>query len=235
MGITSNTQYMKVRLTIKSSNQKTGPIPVSTTHSDSCPAACPMKNGACYAKHGPLAIIWKQVESVGLPWGAFCEKVSAMPEGQLWRHNQAGDLPGVSDHIDRPLLDQLVAANTGRRGFTYTHKPVLGDEHSHNQAAVAFANRSGFTINLSANNLGEVDALADLGIGPVAAMVPEATPEKFTTPDGRRGVICPAQTRDNVSCATCQLCSRQRSVVVGFRTHGSGKNKAEQIAGITTH
>lgn len=225
---------MKVRLTLKSSNQKTGPIPVSTTHSDSCPPVCPFKDGGCYAKHGPLALIWRDVEQHGMEWDEFCAKIESLPDGQLWRHNQAGDLPGVGDVIDAVLLDKLVKANSGKRGFTYTHKPVIGDwEAVRNRRAVQRANQRGFTVNLSGNNLAHADELADLGIGPVVSVVPEATPEKFTTPAGRRGVICPATTRDDISCVDCQLCSRQRSIIVGFRSHGTGKKMAEQIAGIT--
>jgi hypothetical protein len=34
-------------------------------------------------------------------------------------------------------------------------------------------------------------------------------------------VICPATQRDDVSCASCQLCQRQRTAIVGFPAHGS--------------
>lgn len=36
---------MRVHLTLKSANAKTGPIPVSTTERDSCPATCGMRSG----------------------------------------------------------------------------------------------------------------------------------------------------------------------------------------------
>jgi hypothetical protein len=194
-----------------------------------------MKDGGCYAKYGPLGIIWKQVEERGLEWPDFCKAIKGLPAGQLWRHNQAGDLPGLGDDIDTALLGQLVFANSGKRGFTYTHSPVLKGPHAEkNRTAVATSNRCGFTINLSADNLAEADAFVELGIGPVVSVVSEATPEKFTTPAGRRGVLCPATTREGISCATCQLCSKQRSIIVGFRAHGNGEKKAEKIAGITT-
>ena len=39
-------------LTKVSSNRKTGPIPVSTTTSDSCPPTCSLKGAGCYAEQG---------------------------------------------------------------------------------------------------------------------------------------------------------------------------------------
>ena len=39
-----------VNLTLKSRNQKVGPVPVSTSGKHTCPDACPLKaNGSCYA------------------------------------------------------------------------------------------------------------------------------------------------------------------------------------------
>lgn len=224
---------MNVHLSLRSNNVKTGPIPVSTTTAKTCPASCPFNNGGgCYAGGGPLAMHWRAVTEGkrGMQWGEFTAAIASLPEGQMWRHNQAGDLPGEGDAIDRDALRALSEANKGRRGFTYTHKPVIGN--AENAAAVAEANAAGFVVNLSGNNLAHADALAALNIGPVVAVVPEDAPEKGETPAGRRYVVCPAQTRDDVSCATCGLCARgdRRGVVIAFRAHGASKRKAARIA-----
>jgi hypothetical protein len=146
------------------------------------------------------------------------QAIAALPDGQLWRHNQAGDLPQVNGTIDAVKLGQLVAANQGKRGFTYSH---------HRDAAslawIKHANEWGFTVNLSANDLTDADALADTGAGPVVVVLPSTQTENTTTPAGRRVVVCPATQRDDVSCATCQLCQRQRSTIVGFPAHGTKK------------
>ena len=225
---------MNVHLSLKSSNAKTGPIPVSTTSARTCPPSCIFNReseGGCYAESGPLALHWRKVTEGerGMGWGAFCDAIGALPEGQLWRHNQAGDLPGEGDAIDAVMLDRLVQANAGKRGFTYTHKPM---DRAENRDAVQKANARGFTINLSANNLQHADQLASLEIAPVVAVVPEGTPEKTTTPEGRTVIVCPAQTREDVSCATCQLCSRRdrRGIIVGFIAHGTAKRKVNAIA-----
>lgn len=210
---------MQVHLTLKSANAKTGPIPVSTTAKQSCPTDCAMRAG-CYAASGPLALHWAAVSAGtrGTSWGEFTQAIAALPEGQLWRHNQAGDLPQISGTIDAVKLGQLVAANAGRRGFTYTH---------HRDAAslawVKHANAWGFTVNLSANDLTDADTLADTGAGPVVVVLPSTQNENTETPAGRKVVVCPATQRDDVSCATCQLCQRQRSTIVGFPAHGTKK------------
>lgn len=226
---------MRVHLTQISKNEKTGPIPVTTSESRTCPAACPFKKSGCYADSGPLALHWSKVsEGVrGDSLAALANQIRDFPIGQIWRHNQAGDLPGLSNKIDSDKLAVLVAANTGRRGFSYTHKPCEGDGNleTSNRAAVRFANREGFTVNLSGNNLTHADRLVDLDAGPVVCVVPKNTAAVFYTPAGRKGIVCPAQQRDDITCATCQLCQKaNRSVIIGFRAHGQSSKKAEAIA-----
>jgi len=223
----------QVHLTMKSRNAKTGPIPVSTSSAKTCPAACPFNNanaGGCYADAGPLAMHWRKVTSgvAGNAYETFCQKVEAMPAGQVWRHNQAGDLAGIGDRLSIKLLRRLVRANTGKRGFTYTHKPLnRADERD----AIRDANRNGFTVNLSGNNLTHADELAALGIAPVVTVLPADQTENTTTPGGRRVVVCPATQRDDVTCASCKLCAvANRGVIVGFPAHGASKRKADAIA-----
>jgi hypothetical protein len=172
----------------------------------------------CYAATGPLALHWKAVSTGqrGTDWPTFTKSIAALPDGQLWRHNQAGDLPQTDGTIDAAKLGQLVAANTGRRGFTYSHHR---DAQSINW--IRHANQWGFTVNLSANDLADADTLADHAAGPVVVVLPSTQTTNTTTPKGRSVVICPATQRADVSCATCQLCQRQRSAIVGFPAHGS--------------
>ena len=224
---------MNIHLTPISSNVKTGPIPVTTSSANTCPDICPFKKSGCYADSGPLAIHWSKVTKGerGDSLDILARQIKAFPRGQVWRHNQAGDLPGIGNSIDAEGLAKIVSANTGRRGFTYTHKPLLGEENKANLEAVKDANAKGFTINLSGNNLSHADKLADLQAGPVVCVVPSGTAPSFETPAGRRGVVCPAQQRDDITCANCQLCTRaNRSIIVGFIAHGTSKKKADLIA-----
>ena len=222
-------------LTRSSSNEKTGPIPVSTSPASTCPDSCPLKDKGCYVV-GPIKWHWDKVSrgERGSPWETFLDELRTLPRGQLWRHNQAGDLPGNNEEISSEFLKDLVKANQGRKGFTYTHKPVLSEQAGpveSNRAAIKEANAQGFTINLSANGLNHADKLASLGIGPVCTILPDQNPVNRTTPQGRKVVICPAQTRENTTCASCGLCQRaDRSVIVGFMPHGSQQKKALAIA-----
>jgi hypothetical protein len=229
-----------VHLTLSSSNVKTGPIPVSTSGRSTCPDACPLKksNGGkgCYGEGGPLSWHWSAVDRAdrGATFDGLCDAIAGLPVGQVWRHNQVGDLPGDNNHVNGALLGKLARANRGRRGFTYTHKPVLDEQSGpveNNRKAIAAANRDGFVVNLSANGLAHADKLAALNIGPVVTILPDSLGLNTKTPEGRRVVVCPAQVRKNVTCATCQLCSRgDRSVIVGFIPHGASKKHVAKMA-----
>jgi len=220
---------MRVHLTMKSGNEKTGPIPVSTTERDSCPDDCAMK-GECYGLGGPLAIHWRAVSEGlrGMTWDEFCERIAALPLMQLWRHNQAGDLPKIvradgTATVDRVKLQALVVANNGRRGFTYSHH-----RDADSIDAIRDANRNGFTVNLSANDLADADMLADYDAGPVTVILASTVAENTVTPAGRPVVVCPATIRD-VSCDKCQLCARrERTVIVGFPAHGSRRGSVDR-------
>lgn len=218
---------MRYHLTLKSGNKKTGAIPVSITSSDSCPPSCPFQGSGCYAELGPLAMHWKKVDSgtYGTDLDAFCESVAAFPDQQLWRHNQAGDLPGEGDTIDLAALQKLVQANQGKRGFTYTHKPLTPE----NRQAIQWANESGFRVNLSADNLEEADDFFELGVAPVCVVVPSNVTKSFRSPKGHKVIICPAAIRDDTSCASCKLCAKNRKSIVAFPAHGSRKKKVDEL------
>jgi len=219
---------MQVHITLKSSNAKTGPIPVSTTSAESCPDTCSLKDNGCYASSGPLALHWRKVTNGerGTDWNTFCDTIADLPDGQLWRHNQAGDLPLRDGKIDGVAMIKLWTANSGKRGFTYTHHDMAD---ASNRRIVKQANRVGFTVNLSAESLLEADKLHALGIGPVVTLIPETDVKTLTTQAGNTVVVCPATYRDDVSCATCQLCQRQRSSIVAFPVHGTSKKKAHKV------
>lgn len=224
----------RVSLTLVSRNAKTGPIPVSTTEKATCPDACPLKAKGCYAKNGPVHIHWLRVsaEGGGMGWRTFCDAIRQLPRGQLWRHNQAGDLPGENNRISEYELTQLVQANKGRNGFTYTHKPVDDTKQGQiNRLIIKDANAKGFTINLSADNLREADELASLRIAPVVCILPSDQMTNTQTPEGRKIVICPAVTKAHTTCATCRLCARaDRSCIIGFPAHGISKGHVSTLA-----
>jgi len=215
---------MKVHLVLKSSNSKVGPIPVTTTEEASCPSTCPLKNAGCYAKAGPLALHWRKVPDRGMEWNKFCEAVKSFPPNQFWRHNQAGDLPHTEGVINVCDLSDLVIANMGKRGYTYTHHDITNEW---NVAQIKAANLSGFTINLSADNIAEADKMKALNIGPVCVVLPsDCGTAPIITPANNRIIICPSY-KEGVTCESCKLCQKSnRIVIIGFPAHGTQKKKA---------
>lgn len=243
---------MKTALTLVSGNAKIGPIPVSITSNVSCPPSCPLNhanNGGCYAEYGPLAIHWKKISTGerGDDYDTFIEKIKNLPAGQFFRHNAAGDLYGNGENIEVNKLVELVLANTGKKGFTYTHKYNT----EKNMKAIKFANENGFTVNISANSIEHANEMVGKG-APVVTILPLEYQRKYkqggewleteaeykqrisSLPQrlekGNKVTVCPATYKDNVTCNSCRLCQKaNRSTVVGFPVHGAKKKTAEKI------
>jgi len=219
---------MRVHITARSSNVKTGPIPVTTTERSSCPTTCPFYHKGCYAKSGPLALHWRKVSNGerGTDWQGLCKFVSQLPAKQLWRHNQAGDLPHDSGDINFSDMVELVLANHGKRGFTYTHH-VLND---HNAAIIKAANDHGFTVNVSTES--KADAVATFKQGLPAVVVVPSDHAGTAEHEGVKFVTCPAQTNDTMTCSECGLCSQsKRQCVVMFKAHGNAKRHVSELVG----
>lgn len=217
---------MFVHITAKSSNKKTGPIPVTTSEQSSCAPSCPFIGKGCYAKSGPLALHWRKVSAGerGTDWQGLCDFVQQLPEKQLWRHNQAGDLPHIFGEINPAMMAHLVVANTGRRGYTYTHHTL----NDWNVQILQRANRQGFTVNASVESLSAADDAMDKGL-PACVVVPNDRPVESTSPSGRKVVVCPAQERAT-SCAECKLCANaKRTCIVAFKAHGTAAKTVNQL------
>ena len=218
-----------VKFTRVSRNRKTGAIPVAMTPASTCPPVCPWKGAGCYAEQHYVAIHWRRLSAGhGITWEAFCGEVAALPAGQLWRMGEAGDLPGRGNEIDGDLLYFLVLANLGRRGFAYTHKPVLGSGGlpTSNRLNVLTAVRGGFAVNLSADSLEHADQLSEINIAPVTVVLPSGQSRPCRTPAGRHVVVCPAIANEGVTCESCELCAKaDRKAIVGFPAHGDSRRK----------
>ena len=205
-------------------------MPVTTTEQSSCPTTCPHINGNCYAKSGfHLRQHWDKVTSHqrGGSWSDLCEYIRTLKPRQLWRHNQAGDLPyGKFDGqelITLPLLKDLVDANksSGARGYTYTHHKL---DYLHNLEAVKYANNNGFTVNASCETMSQVDDAIANGI-PAVVVVDNSKDVPTHTPNNNKVVVCPAQTSDT-NCVDCGLCAQsKRKCAVAFLAHGNRAKK----------
>ncbi|MBG23704.1 MAG: hypothetical protein CMF22_10310 [Idiomarinaceae bacterium] len=238
---------LNIRFVRKSSNKKTGPIPVTTTSANSCSITCPLNkddNGEtlttqgklpkCYAGFGNTAIHWRKLNDENATgknitdWAGLCDNVKSLPKGQLWRHNEAGDMPTLEDNItlDSVALDNLIRANKGKKGFTYTHHALT---HA-NIPAIGNSNSRGFTINVSANNTIEAVDIVKRYALPTVTLLPIDAPNVQHV-EGVKVVACPAEKSDKVTCSNCGICAdSKRDYVIGFRAHGTAKKKADIIA-----
>jgi hypothetical protein len=208
----------------RSNNAKTGPIPVTTSSSGTCPATCSVA-AECYAKTGPISWFWSKLDrgEIGHDYDTMIEQIRSIPQNTLWRHNQAGDLAHRDGRIDHGKLHKLVDANIGKRGFAYTHHAPT----KHNLTAIRYANAHGLTINLSADNPQHAATLQKKHKGriPVVCILPVDAPVRQLI-GGIPIVVCPAQRRDDITCKSCGVCqNRYREYVIGFRAHGARKNK----------
>ena len=177
---------------------------------------------------------WDKLDSGerGVPASEFFRLIAALPPAQLWRHNQVGDLVSTAGRVSRRFLRGLIAANHGRRGYTYTHHRL---EIGENLALIRQANRQGFTINMSTETELAADRAVAAGLPAVVAVPSTETRTAWSTPAGNRVVVCPAQREGStMDCATCQLCyHRPAGLVIAFLAHGTSKAKANAaIAGM---
>lgn len=168
-------------LTYPTTNMKLGPIACFTTVKATCPDACPLKGGGCYAEHGPIGYRWRQLSDglIGYDWPEAMRRLRHLPPGVMIRLFQAGDIPGDGNTIDKLKFRDLVVATRGHPVLAYTHKPVLGiGVPAVNRRYIAGAVAGGLHLNLSGNNGPHADLLADLTIAPVVVVLPHAYERK---------------------------------------------------------
>lgn len=215
---------MKLRVIQNSANRKIGNISAIYSENTTCPSTCPLKDKGCYARYGMTGLHWRNLPD---SWAVGMEKVRALPNKSTIRYGVAGDLPGESDKIDGKKLNELLDSVGNNTLYAYTHKPILNHKFAkQNAKLIKEANsKDNITINLSADSLHEADEMAELQIAPVVVVVPENSPNTLFTPKGRKVIACPQQNNAKITCASCRLCMKKRGVIIGFKAHGSGKNK----------
>jgi hypothetical protein len=209
-----------------SSNTKTGAIAVSTSSRATCSPTCPFLHNGCYADYGPLAIHWNLVSNGlrGVTFPNFLLSLERLEAGRLFRHNQGGDLAHTAGRISRTFIRGMVKSVKHLKAFTYTHHDIkLGE----NLQLLRYANRNGFTINVSTESETAADNAIAAGLPAVMVANSDETRTTWHTPAGNTVLVCPAQRSDTTTCADCKLChNRGRRVVIAFLAHGTGKRKA---------
>jgi len=219
---------LSFHLSAKSSNAKTGPMAVSTSSKLTCSPSCPFlpsNGGGCYAQSGPLNLHWLKVTSGerGTNFATFLESLRRLPDGSAFRHNQGGDLVHNAGKISETFIRKMTAAVRHLRAYTYTHHSLfLGS----NLSLLKYANRNGFTINVSCESERQVDDTIAAGLPVVVVVDSEESRTTWHTTGGNVVIVCPAQRIEDKTCADCMLChKRGRKVAIGFLAHGNAKKK----------
>ena len=214
---------MTLKYSLSTGNSKTGAMLLVRSPRSTCPDSCGLKGNGCYAFNFPIAMHWLKQDTVGVDFATVLYAVRTLPKKALWRLFEAGDFEPSSENpelISPSQVVSLLAANNGKRGFGYTHYPVLP-----NLEVLQLMNSSGLTINASADSLEQAKLYFELGL-PTTLVVAEKTPKDVTV-DGVRVVVCPNQsTPSKPTCLQCQMCQKpDRDYVIGFRAHGTKKRK----------
>lgn len=207
------------KVTLRSSNTKTGPMTTTSRTHDSCPSACPFYGNGCYAESGPGGGPFSIAARMGTDdeTGAVAAMVTDVPSGRPVRWNVSGDIvraDGESlDHEFIALVDGYHAARPDSAGILYSH--------AWRGVRQPFAN---LNANASCESPADVEAARALGWQTVMVVGDEAS-----VPKGKGWARCPAETRKEINCSTCMLCSKERSSTVVFVAHGNGKRKVREV------
>lgn len=240
---------LKMILLPTSSNKKTGDIIQSYSSRSTCPESCVFKHNGCYADGYHTARQWDRCDNpadsryvingehlaIGLKAAVFDKlRKNATRNKILFRHNVAGDIAieGTSlidinrvDTIAKAIEDTNEAIGDVLQGYTYTHCVIdLNASDVIHDAA-----KRGFLINSSCETVEEARHARALGVNAVIASVNPKETERELRAIGLYGAQCPAQVKEGMDCNRCQLCAKNRKVVIIFGVHGNASKKAAKV------
>lgn len=215
---------MKTHFVAKSSNRKTGKISNTYRTQDTCPNSCPLRLSGCYAEMGPMGNSpFKIADKFGADTDAVMERIiEQVPQDGMLRWEVSGDVvlaDGVTPDLDYiEATNRVAEARPDIQMIRYTHAWEALDPSVF-----------GYTVNASTESVEGVTRA--LRAGWEAVMVcPEGDPllQGETFVEGKRLVQCPAETRDDVTCSSCKLCSKSWDTrpVILFEVHGPRKRLA---------
>lgn len=215
-----------VHLVAKSKNRKTGPIPVTYRPQGTCPLDCPFlpggEFGGCYGTGRLFASARKYAGSLDLERAIWQVRLGKADDARYLRDRVVGDVITPEGILDRDYIAGVarVATENGLLAFGYTHawrSFTLPD-------LVWLRRLPGYVMNASTETIG--DAKTALLAGLPVTIVNDDVPEGMMVA-GKRIITCPAETRKDVTCASCGLCAKpDRSAIIRFTTHGTAASMA---------
>ena len=224
---------MQYLCTATSTNKKTGNVPtiwIGGTREESLQSCrdvgCPLlhkRHGGpasgsdpiCYAQSGSPSfahIAMTKAHAKGSKnYSLRGALATASRAAKMVRLGSLGDPAALS-----PLDGAYIRDAVKREGFA-----LIGYTHGW---ALDMSRRWKGHIMASCDTLAQADqAIAD-GWRATVVLPHDHTARTFTTPDGHKGVICPAMLQPElITCNTCRLCDGSKAgPVIGFPDHGPG-------------
>lgn len=212
----------------KSDNAKVGECAATYAAQQSCPSYCPFfDGGGCYAEAGRLFMgvtqrLNENAERERADWhDVAIAEARAIYEmdvirGRPMRLHTVGD-------CQNDEAAKIVAA-AAEWYMDVGGGPVWG--YTHAWRVVARSSWGRVSILASCESAEQVELARARGYAPSIVVETFAAARKYEGAGGLEILPCPAQTRDDVTCASCRLCMndlgiKERGYAIGFELHGT--------------
>lgn len=206
-------------------NTKTGDVPTLYIGRDreeskaSCKGCPLLESGDCYAQYGTPAQGHASMIKAAKRGKLYTLKAALLKSkrsAKMARFGAIGDPAALGiDYIKKAVG---VIRDFGMDAVGYTH---------HWERAPEFAG----VLMASCDSIEQADTAIDMGYR-AAVVLPWDHEGRFTTPAGRKGIVCPAIT-GGITCNECRLCDGSKSgPVIGFPDHGPKAQAKRRKAGM---
>lgn len=214
----------------KSANRKIGKISATMISQASCPKSCPFFLKGCYAKYGFLGMF-------------VTSKLNKAPETRAYKIalEEAKAILGLTGK--NPLRLHVVGDSKTTQAVRIVAAASAEYTSRFNQAVYTYTHCWEWTKRISWGNisvLASCETKKQLikankrGYGSALVVNQFEKDTAYDIGDGFTLIPCPAQTKENVTCKTCKLCTKdkflwQNKRVIGFAKHGTAKASMSDI------
>lgn len=210
---------MNLLFTAQSKNSKTGNVPTAWVGESkeeawgSC-EGCSLRGNGCYAWNGRVQFGFLNIvrsNRNGADKSIEFALENRHKDAKMFRLTGIGDIGRCGDDIAASILSKIDDAGLEPVGYT----------HHWREDAVADTWKGVLMASC------ETEADADLAVSQgwrATMIVNENVSKSFYTKAGNKVVICPAQTKEGVTCNDCRLCNGEKKAapIVAFQVHGNG-------------
>ena len=202
-------------------NAKLGNLAVTYASQATCPRDCAFFHNGCYAESGPVS--WavtgklnKSTDTAVESARAEAKGIDALPADKTLRLHVVGDCATdqTAKIVSKAGERYQSRAKLGAKVYTYTHAWRKVKRASWGKVSV-LASCETIQATKEAHARGYAAAL----------VVDQHSSAQSYMLEGMRVIPCPQQTKDNVTCESCRLCSDDQylksvSGVIAFEAHG---------------